>query len=278
MKKFFTLIILVLFISTLFTGCKKKPGDPPILPPVETMLMDFSNFEAGSKSANDLLQKGVNDYNWGFSALVAGYWRAVIYVTLAVPVTAFDYALDHDPVYLDDKTWQWSYDVTVLSVKFKARLTGQIRSTDVLWKMYLAREGTGGHTEFLWFEGTSNTDRKGGTWTLNHSYTYQEPVLTINWQGDGTEVTYVKYTYVRALNDARVADTFKNSYIEYKTTATSTSFDSSYNINYYNGSEFSSMNVEWSSTNGSGRVKCQAFYSDTNWHCWDQSLVDIVCP
>lgn len=278
MKKILSLLLLTVIIAGLLTGCKKKHGDPPVLPPEETLIMDFTNFESGKKSADLFTEKGLNDYNWGFSALVAGYWRAVIFTTLYVPVKAFQVAVDKDPVWIEDNTWQWSYEVTVLSVKFKARLVGQIRSTDVLWKMYLTREGTGGFAEFLWFEGTSLTTGRGGSWTLNHSAQYQEPVLTINWEGNGTAVTYIKYTYVRALNDSRVADPFKNSYIEYKTSATSTRYDSSYKIYYYNGAEFATMDVEWNSVNHSGRVKSQAVYTDTNWHCWDESLVDIVCP
>ncbi|MCX6333947.1 MAG: hypothetical protein NT092_06530 [Bacteroidia bacterium] len=277
MKKFFTLLLLTIFLASILTGCKKKHGDPPILPPSASMAIDFSNFESGKKSAAGVMPKGVNDYNWGFSALVAGYWRAITFVTLAVPVMSFEAAMDQTPAYIEDKTWQWSYTSTVFTVKYKVRLTGQIRSSDVLWKMYITREGTGGFAEFVWFEGTSDLDGKGGQWTLNHSSTYQEPVLTITWEGDGTKVTYIKYTYVRALNDSRVADPFKNSYIEYglKTTL---SYDSYYKIYYYNGSAFANMDVEWSSTNLNGRVKCNAFYSDDLWHCWNENYVDIICP
>jgi hypothetical protein len=277
MKKFFTLLLLTLFLGSLMTGCKKKPGDPPILPPVESMAIDFSNFEPGKKSADVLLPKGIENSNWEFAALVAGYWRAVAFVTLAVPVYSFQLAIDQDPVYLDDKTWQWDYEAKVFTITYKARLTGQIRSDDVLWKMYITREGTGGFNEFLWFEGTSDLDGKGGQWTLNHSATYKEPVLYIEWEGDGTEVTYVKYTYVRVLNDSRVADPFKNSYIEYGK-ATSGSYDSYYTIYYYNGSAFSNMEVKWSSTALSGTVQCQAFFGDALWHCWDGNYVNITCP
>jgi hypothetical protein len=277
MKKFLTLLLLTVFLGSLMTGCKKKPGDPPVLPPEESMAIDFSNFETGKKSADILLPKGVENSNWEFAALVAGYWRAVAFVTLAVPVYSFEYAIDQTPVYLDDKTWQWSYTATVFTVKYKARLTGQIRSTDVLWKMYITREGTGGFSEFLWFEGTSDLDGKGGQWTLNHGATYQEPVLTIDWEGTGTAVTYVKYTYVRTLNDSRVADPFKNSFIEYGTKTGA--YDSYYTIYYYNGSAFADMDVEWSSTGLNGRVKCQAFFTDALWHCWDGNYVNISsCP
>ena len=281
MKKYFTLVMLALFIGSLLTGCKKKPGDPPVLPPAESMAIDFSNFESGKKSADIVLPKGVENSNWEFSALVAGYWRAVAFITLAVPVYSFQKAIDQNPVYLDDHTWQWDYSASVFTITYKARLTGQIRDDDVLWKMYITKEGTGGFSDFLWFEGTSDLDGKGGTWTLNHSYAFQEPVLEILWEGNGTEVTYVKYTYVRALNDSRVADPFRNSYIEYGKLTTG-AYDSYYTIHYYNGSAFSDMDVQWSSTGLNGRVSCLAFFTgdtvDPTWHCWDGNYVNITCP
>jgi hypothetical protein len=280
MKKFFTLLLLTIFLGSIMTSCKKKPGDPPLLPPAESMTIDFSNFESGKKSSDIALPKGIENSNWEFSALVAGYWRAVAFVTLAVPVFSFELAIDQTPVYLDDKTWQWSYSVTVLTVRYNARLTGQIRSTDVEWKMYISRDNPGGFNEFIWFEGTSDLDGKGGQWTLNHSAVYQEPVLTIDWEGNGTEVTKVRYTYVRTLNDSRVADPFKNSYIEYgKTTA---QLDSYYTIYYWNGQAFSNMDVEWSSTLHNGRVSCLQFFIgdtvDPTWHCWDGNYLNVTCP
>ncbi|MBN2634489.1 MAG: hypothetical protein JXR66_13080 [Bacteroidales bacterium] len=275
MRKVISLLLIAIVVGSLITGCKKKPGDPPVLPPLESIAIDFSNFETTTKSADINLPKGVENSNWEFAALVAGYWRAVIFVTLAVPVYAFDHAIDQTPVYLDDKTWQWDYSVTYFTVTYKARLTGQIRTDDVQWKMYITREGAGGYNEFLWFEGTSDLDGKGGDWTLNHSATYQEPVLNIVWEGDGSQVTMVKYTYVRTLNDARTADPFKNSYIEYgKQTGT---FDSYYDIHYYNGATFADMAVEWSSEDLNGRVMCQPFFGDNLWHCWDQNYINVSC-
>ncbi|MCJ7450003.1 MAG: hypothetical protein MUO72_20205 [Bacteroidales bacterium] len=277
MKKIFALLLLTIFLSSFLTSCKKDKGNPPTLPPEESMTIDFSNFESGKKSA-DLISvpKGVENSNWEFAALIAGYFRTLIVGTLAVPVYSFKLAVDKVPAYLDDKTWQWSYSTSLLSVTYKARLTGQIRTTDVLWKMYITREGTGGFPEFLWFEGTSKLDGTGGQWILNHSSQYKEPVLQIDWTRSGTAIGTIRYTYVRTLNDNRVADPFKTSYIEYgKTTGT---YNSSYKINYYNGLEFSEMFVEWNSTTRNGMVKCLKYFGDNNWYCWNGQLVNITCP
>jgi hypothetical protein len=275
MKKVLSFLLLMVFAFTLMTGCKEKPGDPPILPPLESIIIDFSNFENSVKSDDIQLPKGVENSNWELAAMVAGYWRAVIFITLAVPVYAFDHAIDQKPVYLDDKTWQWDYSVTHFTITYRAKLTGQIRADDVQWKMYITREGTGGYEEFLWFEGTSDLDGKGGQWTLNHSATYREPLLTIDWEGDGSEVTMVRYTYVRTLNDARENDPFKNSSIEYGKQAGI--YDSYYTINYYNGAAFADMDVQWNSTTLIGKVRCPAILIDNEWHCWDQSYVNVTC-
>ena len=265
----------MVFAASLLTSCKKDKGNPPTLPPAESMTIDFSNFAPDKKSAGADLPKGVNEINWDYAALMAGYWKIVIAGTLAVPVQAFKLAIDQTPTYLSDKTWQWSFNVTVLSVSFTARLTGQIRSTDVLWNMYVSKTGSGSFPDFLWFTGTSNLDGKSGQWILNYSPTFNEPVLQIDWTGSGTAVEYVKYTYVRTLNDARAADPFKNSYIEYGTTTGT--YNAYYTIHFYYLTEFYDANVEWSTTGIIGRVKCLKFFGDSVWHCWDATHVDATC-
>jgi len=276
MKKIISLFLLTVILATLVTSCKKKKGPPPELPPETSMYIDFTNFESGKKSADILtLAKGVENSNWEFAALVAGTWKALIATTLAVPVAAFKLAIDQTPTYLEEKTWQWNFNVTVLGTLYKAKLTGQIRSSDVQWKMYITKGIE--FTDFLWFEGTSKLDGTGGQWILNHSNLYKEPVLQIDWTGNGTSVTEVKYTYIRTLNDNRVADPFKTSYIKYgKLTG---SFDSYYEIKYYSLSlqTFANLKVEWSTTGHNGRVQCSEYYGNTNWYCWNSNLVNITC-
>jgi hypothetical protein len=269
MKKVFTLLLLTVFMAGLLTSCKKKKGDPPVLPPESSFVIDFSNFEAGKSADFSSFNKGVENSNWEFAVLVTGYFRILTASTLIVPIAAFNVAVDQTPVWLEEKTWQWSYSVTVASVTYKARMVGLIRTSDVQWKMYVTKEGTGGFAEFLWFEGTSKTDGTGGSWTLNESAAVQQPLLQIDWTKTGTTMGTIKYTYTKTGN-------FKNSFIEYgKTTGT---YDSNYSISYYNGTAFSEMDVEWSSTGLNGRVMCPLWFGDSSWHCWNSNLANIVCP
>jgi len=270
MKKIFSLVLLLVFSTGFFTGCKKDKGEPPVLPPQESMLIDFSNFATTKKSA-DLIpgQKGTENSNWEYAAIVAGYWKLIINTTLAVPVTAFKAASDQVPVYISTKNWQWSYSITYLNVTYKARLTGLIRASDVQWKMYITREGTNGFAEFLWFEGTSKLDGTGGQWILNQDATAPAEFLQIDWTKTSTGVGYVKYTYLKS-------DSFSGSNIEYG--LTSNVLNAYYTVHYYNGVKFSDVNIEWNTTTLNGHVKSVDYLGDANWYCWDSNKVNIVCP
>lgn len=280
MKKNLLLILFIAGISLFFNSCKKDKGNPPVLPPSESMTIDFSNFESGKKSGelfSDI--KGLNNDIWDFVRGVAVYWTKYINTDLAVPIASFGLAVENNPVYLDTKTWQWSYDAPItinqVSVTYKARLTGQIRDTDVLWKMYISKEGTGAFQEFVWFEGTSELDGTSGQWILNHSFQFPEPMLQIDWTKSGASIGTVIYTYVREKNNNRVADTFKDSRIEYG--KRSSALDAYYTIHYNNGLSFSDAEVEWNTISHDGRVMCSAYFGNPNWYCWDSNLVNTSC-
>jgi hypothetical protein len=272
MKKILSFGLILLLTSVFFAGCKKDKGNPPVLPPQESMNIDFSNFDTQKKSDEAVsIQKGIENSNWEFAAGVASVWKLVINTTLIVPVTSFKLATDQVPVYLSENNWQWSYNLTVATVTYKARLTGEIRTSDVAWKMYIAREGTGSFPEFVWFEGTSKLDGTGGQWILNQSSASPTAILQIDWTKTDTSVGSIKYTYVKN------ADPFKTSYIEYGlTTGTLNAY---YTIHYYNSTivKFSDVNVEWNTTTHNGRVKCLDYLGDTSWHCWDANKINSKC-
>lgn len=272
MKKFLAITLIFAFAGLFFHSCKKDKGDPPALPPAESMFIDFSNFETGKKSEVSV-PKGTETSSWEFAAGVAFFWNTVIYTTLAVPVKAFELATSNTPSYVEDKTWQWSYNATVLNVTYKARLTGQIRTSDVQWKMYIAREGTGGFSEFIWFEGTSDLDGTGGQWTLNQSSQSPVPILRIDWTKTGEAVGMIKCTYVKT------GDAFKDSFIEYglKSNAPLNAY---YTIHIYNSTfqQFYDLDVEWSPSVHNGRVRCPAHFGNSDWYCWDSNYLNVDCP
>ncbi len=271
MKKLLALTLLLVLTASILSTCKKDNGKAPVLPPLESLTIDFTNFATLKKSANTIADtKGTNNSNWEFAATVAGIWKGILTTTLAVPVSAFKLAIDQDPVFLSNKTWQWSYSVSAVGITYKARLTGQLSGTDVLWKMYVTREGTGGFTEFVWFSGTSKVDGSGGQWILNESAAVPEAFLQIDWTKTDATVGSVKYTFVKN-NDAH-----KGGYIEYG--LTSGALNAFYNIHYFNEVKFSDVNVEWNTTTFNGRVKSLDYLTPPGtWFCWDSNKVNTTC-
>lgn len=272
MKKIFSLTLVIIMMAGSFSGCKKDKGNPPTLPPSESMLIDFSNFVSNVKSSDiGFENKGTENLNWETAALIVGTWRTLIAVNLAIPVASFKVAIDQDPVYLSDKKWQWSYNVSAAGVSYKARLTGEIGATEVKWEMYIARVGTGtdAFSEFKWFEGTSNLDGTGGRWTLSESNLVQSPILQIDWTKSGTSIGTIKYTYLKS-------GTSNGAYIQYG--LTSNTLNANFTVHYYNSAlaKFSDVNIEWSTSGKNGRIK-SSDYLDGQWKCWDSNRVNSIC-
>jgi len=271
--KRYIFVLFTLLALTVFSGCKKDKGEPPVLPPAGSMTMDFSNFEVKTKDGS--LPSGVKANpitNWQFAAGTALIWKAIIATTLAVPVYSFQLVHQNNtPVYLDDNTWQWKYSVSLLNVTYSARLTGQILADNVRWKMFISREGAGGFEEFLWFEGISEKDGSQGQWTFYESHLEKVPVLQIDWAVTGNKVGQVKYTYIKTGNP------FKDSYIKFG--LVTGELDAFYEIHIYNTTslQFYDVDVQWSTTNHNGRVRCQAQFGDTDWHCWDSHFSNVSC-
>jgi hypothetical protein len=265
---------------TSFWGCDKKKDSAPALPPAATMSIDFSNFASGTKSgATDREFKNITaeKSNWALASTVAGVWNLILGLNLTVPVASFSIAVDKTPVYLDNKKWQWDYNFNVIGATYKARLTGEIRTSDVKWEMYISKEGVGAFAEILWYQGTSNLDGLSGQWILNHSQAFPEPMLQIDWKVTGEDVGYIKYIYIRDLTDNRTTDLFKTSYIEYGLTAGT--LNAYYNVHQNTGvvNTFNDTSIEWSTTDHNGHIKAPYFFQDALWHCWNGIGDNVNC-
>jgi hypothetical protein len=281
MNKLFSIFVLTALMTTLFLSCVKKKDSAPALPPAATMSIDFSNFASATKSGVSNKEfKNVtagNNSNWFLASTVAGVWNLILGINLVVPVASFKVAVDQTPVYLDNKKWQWSYSFNAVGATYKARMTGEIRNSDVKWEMYISKEGVGAFAELLWFQGTSNLDGKSGQWILNYSQAFPEPMLQIDWKASGEDVGYIKYTYIRDLKDDRTSDLFKTSFIEYG--LTTETLNAYYNVHQNTGTvnTFNDTFIEWSTTTHNGHIKASYFFQDAIWHCWNNIGENVTC-
>ena len=69
MIKLISISLVLLLSVVLMHSCKKDKGDPPVLPPSESMTIDFSNFDSGKKGDVSIsIPKGTQNSNWEFAA------------------------------------------------------------------------------------------------------------------------------------------------------------------------------------------------------------------
>jgi hypothetical protein len=270
MKKRIILLFIVFLSIPAFITCKKPKGDPPIAPPVESMLIDFSNFTSLKKSAGEsAVPKGTANSNFEFAASTVSMWNLIIETTLAVPIACYKVACEKTPVWLSENTWEFGTSVIVGTITYKTRLVGQISGSKVIWQYYVAREGSGSFPEFIWVDGESASDGNSGQWIFKQSYSTQEDLLQVDWTKSGSDIATVKYTYLKN-------DPLKTSNIEYS--HISGNLDSKYDIYYFNGVKFSDVLTEWNATTKNGRVQSLDYLGDNNWYCWDSNKINVTCP
>jgi hypothetical protein len=266
------LIVILLSSLMLFSCSKEDTGSlAPIIPPVETMAIDFTQLANDAKSAT------IPKTNWIYSATSVGIWNLIIGTTFAIPVASFRSAVGHEPTQINDLTWQWEYSVDGFTSQYTARLLGKRLSNQIEWKMYIGKTGIDNFEEFLWFEGTSETGGKSGQWKLNHSAEFPEETILIDWKKDTDEVGEIKYSYVRELNDQRQTDKFNGSTLTYG--IQNEVFDLYVNIHAFNDDKnsFADTFIEWSRTDFTGHIKAEHFFGDNNWRCWDAQGNNIDC-
>jgi len=261
-----SLVLVVLGTLSAAWSCEKdKEEDPPELPPVESMLMDFSAFSeqpAGAKGTEATYA------NFLYSYATVGFWSLSATLVSALPVAAYGHALQQSPVYLGDQTWEWSFDFMLNNVQYSAILTSERLSNEEFSMDMSIGLAAAPATAVKWFDGVVRYDHTHATWTIYKDGT--QPVLEIEWNKDfETEKADLTYTFVEQDHAQQ------GSYImwDYNPGA---GFDGAYNISLAEGM----TTIEWNTETIKGRVMSMVQFQDEEWHCWDSKangLADITC-
>ncbi|MFP4365691.1 MAG: hypothetical protein ACLFQA_01230 [Bacteroidales bacterium] len=261
-------IIVTLFAALMFVGCEKDENNqPPELPPMESVVIDFSNFNDSSDTLNN--EKGLADYNhWGNAFLTVSGWNVFITMGMAVPVVAYKEALKQSPVYLGEDQWEWTYDITANSLEYSATLVAEkISNEEFTATMYISRSGTRGFDDFKWFEGTVRYDHTYASWTIYENPADTSPMITIEWNRDW-EADTLDITYTNIRPD----DNENGSFISYSVDPAK-EFDASYTISLSSGETL----IEWNQETKAGRIMSTERFGNDSWYCWDENLKNIVC-
>jgi hypothetical protein len=261
-------VLLVLVILVLIAaGCSSASGAPTI-PPEETFVIPFENFQSGGTSGLIALAATGNQSNWNHAALTVGFWNVVAVVGLAVPVAAFRASFHNIPLQQDDGSWVWSYSVNVGGSIYTANLHAQFITEGIHWEMKISKEGE--YEDFLWYYGECDLPATEGFWILRQSPAVPTDLVQIDWSRNisaGTNA--VRYTNI-------VPNGSENGgYIDTQYTK-GVPYDHVWDL--YNKGQDNHTYIEWSSTTGEGRVRDSRHFGDDTWHCWDSDRINVTCP
>jgi hypothetical protein len=261
-------IIFLLIISITFfnTSCKKdKAGEKPDLPPQESLIMDFSDFD----SRPDEKGKGTTYNNFVYSYLNVLFWNTISASTLAVPAVAYGHMLSQNARYVGDNVWEWVDYYTYNQTDYVATLTAaRLNNDQFSVEMVIAEEATP-ESGFKWFDGVVSYNHTSASWNL-YRYNGGSPVkvIEVDWSKDYEEDTSsLTYTYVETGQEQTGSSI---------NMGTDPSLD--YNAWYTISLADETIEIQWDRATKAGRVKNPDYFPDSNWNCWDANLADIDCP
>ncbi|MBN1387822.1 MAG: hypothetical protein JW965_05200 [Bacteroidales bacterium] len=269
MKKYSVIskpIVFLLVISMIMfnTSCKKKdkPGEEPELPPKESLIMDFSDFDSRPD------QKGTTYNNFVYSFLNVAFWSTISAGSLALPAAAYGSLLSQDASYLGDNTWEWKYNFTFDQEDYIATLTAKrLNNEEFSMEMVVAEESspTAG---FKWFDGIVRYDHTSASWNVYKNPASPVKIIEVDWTKNYEENTSsLTYVYV----EPGQGETGSSI-----TLGKDPSLD--YNAWYTIDLSAETIDIQWDMITKAGRVRNEDYFQDTDWHCWDANLADIECP
>lgn len=277
-------ILALLFSVSVMQSCQKDEiTEPPVevdapeLPKLAMFTMPTSEFDPALVDTSGL-NKNPNRFltdtyfNWFHAAINLVVWHTVVALNTAAPIAAFQAAFYVQPVFIGNLTFEWAYDYTAPvelgGHTYNVSLTGQWNPDfqEVYWEMHLSQEG--GYTDFLWYTGTTSVDNNTSQFSLNHQPYNPQNFIQLDYQGDeSTGEEHLRFTNIIP------SSLDFGDYIEYHKVP-GAPLDRGFNVLADPGNL---LEIQWHETTKEGRVRHEQRFGDTDWHCWDGELKDVVC-
>ena len=255
------ILSIIIFLVSVHTSCVKPEKIPPVLPPVESILLDLSFFkEAGEESTY---------YNDAVEEIVS--WQILINDSFSFQKDLLETVLDNELEYQADKTWLindiLNYNDDLYDILFFC-----IDETDTvslkLYFSFFTPEDTI-YENLLTYDGISFFDNTQGDWVINKPDTSNTYIkfLTVNWNIYSEENKEIKFT-----NSLPGGD--NGNYILSKD-STDGIYDSY--IDLYNKANENHTIIQWNSLTNKGRIQDLLKYSNEDWYCWDENFSNTEC-
>jgi len=252
--------VIILGASFSLTSCKKKVA--PIIPPESTFVLQDLNGDTTSKAGPTVLYE-----NFGHAAVKVGFWGLITTITMAVPVKAYQIALEQEPHHVSGQKFVWEYQFGVGLKIYTVQLFGETIGDEVKWDLHVTLPGV--FDDFVWFTGTHNVDGTAGQWILYKSPTEDHQLLQIDWTHNKDDQTgTLRYTNIEPEGAEN------GGYIYYGNDQEG-EYDAFFDI--YNKGADNLTEIDVNTTNKNGRIKSPNYYFDDLWHCWNEDLLDDYC-
>lgn len=265
-KKTLLFAVMVSLIFSTVSCDKENVDDRPVLPPAESLFMDFSDFDNGPAQGKAIVAT-YDNFLHAFTNLV--FWNGLITIKMAPPVAAYSNILmmSGNPEYLGDNRWRWTKEFTFNQVNYVAILTGErLNNEEFSMEMKIALSDLPDQG-VIWFDGIIRYDHTHAEWNLYSNDVAHVKVIEVEWNKDyETGISDLKYTYVETGSEEN------GSYIMYGLIPEA-DYDAFYTISLSS----TTINIEWDRETKAGRVKDEQEWGNSDWHCWNDVLQDIEC-
>jgi len=275
MVKKITALLVIAIISTGLYSCTDNPSsandEPPAIPPVSSMEMDYSTFELDPQQSSPKATHTVQEYEH-FTAAVgsATILRLVVALNVAIPRAILEGASNRDPQLNGDGQWEWSYSQTTDQNSFEVRLVAIVSGSgtaeqQVNWEFYVSSDQHG-LDNFLFFEGVTSADGSTGTWTYYDlaSPEQQSAVSRVDWNVVDENNRSLTLEVLSDRNNHQ-GDT-----IEY-------SFDGSLKTAVFtDASEGTTVTLVWNPETHEGSITAPNYNNGVQ-ACWNSNLENTAC-
>lgn len=265
-------IILVASLALAGASCKKKkdnppiPDTPPTLPPIESLEMDFSDF-------NSLPTKGtakiIEDtyVNYTVAHTYVSFWKDLLEEDLlAIPVAGLANALTKTGQEVSSDTFEWTLSFSAQSISYTGKLVAVKGTSSFTMELNIAPSSSPTST-FKYFDATVSNDLSSADWNIYKNSSGSVKVLDGLYSYNAiSEFESLGFTYVEP------SQTETNSSIVYNYVPAA-DYDGAFYMSMSDGD----VDVEWDILSNAGRVMSLADFADSDWHCWNDVLADIGC-
>lgn len=255
-------LVTLLTLAVLFISCSEDndmEGQPPELPPVESLSIDMSELEQQQQPKASIAES--NFTTAYFSGVVIA---AVLEAYLQLPKILLAAADGNSAAYLGDGEWEWVYSASGPSASYGVKIIAVTSDEDVEWNFYVSADnGQFSWDDLLLFSGTSTLDGSEGVWNI-YNPVNSEVVTSASWNvtEESTEVNLTVYDGQQSAPQATIDYTFAG------TTKT---------LVYANLEDDEQTTIEWDTETLAGFI-ISTNYNNGEKACWDEELNNTACP